>query len=501
MRTRQAMRALVALATLGAALAIWAPAPAWPQTDDGAGLPAAALFTAEVFATPSYHLVEIPKVEEGGEGFAWAYLNQQPETWGRALTFWPGPTPETVFETSTPQQGPLTGHGYRAPGAWTSYPTGGDSAGTADFGDPAVFPLGPTVDTPGGTMRLLSFSGHADANEGVGDVAFGAFTGKAMPVDVGFARSFASARRDGDAALSSGWALARHVRIGDVGITEIRSDASVRATAAGETGTWTLTVSGVSIGGQRLEWTDKGVSFAPGSEAGLAQLNAELAKGAEQFRSELKLVPGRVWRDEAGTHVQSGFLQMGHRPVVLENNPGQKLTYALSVVSAKAFYRLEDPAGLGDDVPLPAIELPVTPDPGPGGGPGGPAPADAAAPPGGLVEETPAVVFDPEPLAREAYGADPDAGAAATDADDPDPSGAGGGAAEAAVAAPGTVPGSSAVHGRRNPLALTGLGEDAARDLRGGAGVVALAGVGALLAVLRAARRQWELVGSNGEGG
>ena len=50
---------------------------------------------------------------------------------------------------------------------------------------------------------------------------------------------------------------------------------------------------------------------------------------------------------------------MGHRPVVTENNPGQKLSYALSVVSARAIYRLEEPeidAGLGD-------ELPVLPEP------------------------------------------------------------------------------------------------------------------------------------------
>jgi hypothetical protein len=487
---RRTGRAVVGLVALVGAAVAWAPAPAWPE--DGAP-PAAALFTSEVFATPSYHLMEIPKVEEGGEGFAWAYLNQQPESWGRAITFWPGPTPETVFETSTPQQGPLAGHGYKAPGAWTSYPTGGDSAGTADFGEPAQFPLGPSVDTPGGTMRVFSFSGHADANQGIGDVAFGAFTGKAMPVNIGFARSFASARREGEAAVSSGWALARDVHIGDVGITEIRSDATVKATPAGETGTWTLTVSGVSIGGQRLEWTNKGVSFAPGSEAGLAQLNAELAKGAESVRSEFKLVPGRVWRDDAGTHVQSGFLQMGHKPLVLENNPGQRMTYALSVVSAQAFYRLEEPdAGLGDELPLPAVEVPAPPE---GSAAAGLTPERAPDGRTAAVERPAVLLVPPSVLYRDVSG---EAGAGSPTVT-PDP--ATGAEAEAALAAPAAAQGSAGVRSRAAPATLTGLGEEAARDLRGGIGGVALAGVVALLAVLRAARRQLELMGTSRGGG
>ncbi|MEW6476559.1 MAG: hypothetical protein AB1679_30225 [Actinomycetota bacterium] len=487
---RRARRALAGLTVLTASV-VGAPAPAWPEGDGGP--PTAALFTAEVFATPSYHLMEIPKVEEGGEGFAWAYLNQQPESWGRAISFWPGPTPNTVFETSTPQQGPLAGHGYKAPGAWTSYPTGGDSAGTADFGEPAQFPLGPTVDTPGGTMRIFSFSGHADANEGIGEFAFGAFTGTAVPVNIGFARSHASARRDGDAVVSSGWALARDVKIGDVGITEIRSDAVVRATAAGETGTWTLTVSGVSVGGQRLEWTDKGVSFAPGSEDGLTRLNAELAKGAESLRSEFKLIPGRVWRDDAGTHVQSGFLQMGHRPVILENNPGQKMVYALSVVSAQAFYRLEDPAaGLDDDLPLPAVEGPSTPEPLPAVTDGGrdPAAVDGAPSAAGLLAETPAVLFDPAPA--PAYGS-----AVGDTVLGPDPASVPPPSGEAALAVPGLADGSAAGRARAAPAAVAGLGEEAARDLRGGIGVMALAALVALLAVLRVARRQLELVGTS----
>ena len=73
MRPRPA--ATLALALVGV-MAV-APGAAWPEEGQSSGR--SALFSAEVFATPSYHLVEIPKVEEGGEGFAWAYLNQQPE--------------------------------------------------------------------------------------------------------------------------------------------------------------------------------------------------------------------------------------------------------------------------------------------------------------------------------------------------------------------------------------------------------------------------------------
>ena len=445
-----------------------------------------ATFAAEVFATPSYHLMEVPKVEEGGEGFAWSYLNQQPESWGRALLFWSGPTSDAVFATSVPQQGPLTGHRWKAPGAWTSYPPGGDAPGLADYGEPARFPLGTTVETPGGTARLLSLSGRAGADEGVGEVAFGAFQSSFAPLRMGFASSFSSARREEDGAVSSGWAVARDVQIGEVSIAEIRSDASVRATAAGETGTWKLTIAGVSVGGQRLEWTNNGVSFAPGSEAALQRLNGEMAKGAESFRSEFQLVAGRVWRDDAGTHVQSGFLQMGHRPVILENNPGQKMVYALSVVSARALYRAGEPGvGLDGDLPAPAPEVP------------GPAGASAANGPAVEIGE-PVVVVAPEapvlplPPVAAISGDLPGVGVGGG-GDVPPVAEPAGGAVEAAAGLATT--GGLAVGGQAlaAPAAVTGLGGEAARKLRGGIGLAALAGVAAALAVLRVARRQLEL--------
>ena len=475
-------RMLQTVAGLVVVVVASAPTPAYPDGDSRPAGPAT--FAAEVFATPSYHRMEIPKVEEGGEGFTWSYLNQQPESWGRALLFWPGPTAEATFGTSIPQQGPLTGHRWRSPGAWSSYPTGGESRGLADFGETRV-PLGTTVDTPGGTMQVLSFSGRAGADEGVAETAFGSFQSAVAPVRMGFATAFSSATREEDAALSSGWAVARDVQIGDVRIAEIRSDASVRATAAGETGTWKLTITGVTVGEQRLEWTNNGVSFAPGSEAPLAQLNGELAKGAESVRSEFQVVPGRVWRDDAGTHVHSGFLQMGHRPVILENNPGQKMTYALSVVSARALYRpSEAGVGLGEDLPAPAPDVP------------GPAEASTAGGPPAVIGD-PAVLLAPElsalpvPPASEAYGASLGGGVAAVELPAtavPEP--ASGVAGEAALAVPGD---SAGVQARVAPAVATGLGPRAAKTLRGGIGLVALAGAAAAVSVLRAARRQLEL--------
>ena len=483
---RGAVRGVAILTVLLVALA---PTPAYP---DGKNAPAApAQFSAEVIATPSYHVVEIPKVEEGGEGFSWAYLNQQPESWGRALAYWPGPAFDATFATSVPQQGPLAGHRWKAPGAWTSYPPGGDRPGEADFGEPARFPLGPTVETPGGTMRVLSFSGHADADQGLADFAFGAFQGTAVPVSIGFARSFASAQLEEGAVVSSGWALARDVKVGDVHIGEIRSDATVRATADGETGTWKLTIAGVAIGGQRLEWTNDGLSFAPGSEDGLSRLNEEMAKGAEGFRSEFRLVPGRVWRDDAGTHVQSGFLQMGHRPVILENSPGQRMSYALSVVSAGAIYRLGDPEiGLGDDLPAPTPAVPA----------GGP--VVEAAPVGSDLAPPPSAEL-PAPSSRVAYDGgglgQPAPAGAAVGVDIGTPLVAEGDAAAGEVAA-GLAPAGGG-GARAAPATVTGLGGEAARKLRGGIGLVALVAVAAGLAVLRAARRQLELIGANRGGG
>jgi hypothetical protein len=490
---RRTLQTLAGLVVVVAGLTA-ASAPAYPEED---GRPAGpATFAAEVFATPSYHAMEIPKVEEGGEGFTWAYLNQQPESWGRALLFYSGSASEATFATSLPQQGPLTGHRWKAPGAWSSYPTGGESRGMADFGEPRV-PLGTTVDTPGGTMQLLSFSGRASADKGVGEAAFGSFQSSVAPVRIGFARSFSSAAREEGAALSSGWAVARDVQIGDVSISEIRSDASVKATASGETGTWKLTITGVTVGEQRLEWTNRGVSFAPGSEAPLQQLNGELAKGAEGSRSEFQLVPGRVWRDDAGTHVQSGFLQMGHRPVILENSPGQKMSYALSVVSARALYRQSEAGvGLDDDLPAPAPEVP------------GPADASStaagAAGPGAVIGQ-PAVVLAPEPSVllalspvSEAYGTGGGlAGAGFPSATAEPPPGAVG---EAALTAPATS-GGPAGQARIPPALATGLGLRAAENLRGGIALMALAGAAAALAVLRAARRQLEFVGTSRGGG
>lgn len=491
MRTvRRIVRTLAGLFVVAVASA---PVPAFPEGDDAAGgAPGGppATFAAEVFATPSYHLVEIPKVEEGGEGFSWAYVNQQPESWGRALLFWPGPTAEATFGTSVPQSGPLTGHRWKSPGAWSSYPTGGESRGMADYGEPAI-PLGTTVDTPGGTMQLLSLSGRSTADEGVAETAFGSFESSFAPVDAGFGRSFASAQREEGAAVSTGWAVIRDVKIGDLTIDEIRSDASVRATTAGETGTWKLTITGVTLGGQRLEWTNHGVSFAPGSEEALKQLNGEMAKGAESFRSDFQLVPGRVWRDDAGTHVQSGFLQMGHRPVILENSIGQKMEYALSVVSARALYRqAESGVGLGDDLPAPAPDVPGSAE---ASGPGTVAPADLAGTAGATAPATqigsPAVILAP---AREAYGAASADGpsAAASAAETPEATAASGTAGETAL--PATA-GAGGLPALVTPAVASGLGQQAAQSLRGGIALVALFAAAAAIAVLRAARRQFEL--------
>jgi hypothetical protein len=432
-------------------------------------------FAAEVFATPSYHLMEIPKVEEGGEGFAWANVNQTPESWGRSLAFWPGPTGETLFRSSVPQNGPLAGHEWRAPGAWTSYPPGGDSPGDADFGEPATLPLGPTVDTPGGKFRVLSFSAHATEEEGVGDFAFGSFQGAAAPVSIGFARSFAEARRVEGAAVSSGWAVARDLRLGDVSIDEVRSEASVRATPAGEESTWKLTIFGLALAGQRLEWTDAGVSFAPGSEQAIDQLNQELGRGAESVRSEFRIVPGRIWEDDDGAHAQAGFLQLGHRPAPLENNPGQKLSYSLSVVSARALYRLEAP-DVVDDLPV--------------------APPDVARPPvaigeGATLERAPAPGVRVEGSSGGFLFNDPGRGGdSSSDVAlplDSEPEAVPATSETAsALGALGTGPGAAAV-----PIA--GLGPDAARSLRGGIGLLALGGLGAAAAVLGAARRQLAL--------
>ena len=511
MAVRRTVRALAGLAVLVVASA---PVPAFSEGDDRpAGPPAT--FAAEGFATPSYHVMEIPKVEEGGEGFTWSYLNQQPESWGRALMFWPGPTAEATFATSLPQQGPFIGHHWKSPGAWASYPTGGEARGLADFGEPAI-PLGTTVDTPGGTMQLLSFSGRAGAAEGIAETAFGSFRSSVAPVRIGFARAFSSATREEAAAVSSGWAVVRDVQIGDVSVDEIRSDASVRATTAGETGTWKLTISGVTVGGQRLEWTNHGVSFAPGSEAPLQQLNTELAKGAEGFRSEFQVVPGRVWRDDAGTHVQSGFLQMGTRPVILENNPGQKMGYALSVVSARALYRqAEAGVGLDDDLPPPAPDVPgpaqASTAAGSDAGPGSAGPTGLAGSTRLAAENgAPAVATGPEPSvllapARDAdglgsgVGGGGDGGAGGGLATEPSLGTAAGGAGEMAVGAPGFSSGYPAVQAA--PAVATGLGQQAAESLRGGITLVALLGAAAAVALLRAARRQLELIGTSRGGG
>jgi hypothetical protein len=450
-------------------------------------------FAAEVFAAPSYHLMEIPKVEEGGEGFTWAYLNQQPESWGRALLFWPGPTAEATFGTSVPQSGPLQGHRWKSPGAWSSYPTGGEARGMADFGEPVV-PLGTTVETPGGKMQVLSFSGRSGENEGVAETAFGSFESSFAPVKMTFGGAFSSATREEGAAVSSGWAVARHVQMGGATIDEIRSDASVRATPAGETGTWKLTITGVTVNDQRLEWTNSGVSFAPGSDAPLKQLNAELAKGAEGFRSEFQLVPGRVWRDDAGTHVHSGFLQMGHRPVILENNPGQKMAYALSVVSARALYRqAEAGVGLGEELPAPAPEVP------------GPAEASASGPAAG--EPAPeigeaAVVTAPDAFSDLVVSPVRDTLAGSGDlAVGPELPTDAAGSGEVALAAPSTLGAPPGLESLVAPAVAAGLGQQAAESLRGGIALVALAGAAAAIAVLRAARRQMELIGTNGGGG
>jgi len=492
------------LAGLVVLLVASAPAPAYPEGDGDNGGPPA-VFTAEVFATPSYHLVEIPKVEEGGEGFTWSYLNQTPESWGRALAFWPGPTAEATFGTSLPQAGPLAGHRWKSPGAWSSYPTGGQSRGLADFGEPRV-PLGTTVDTPGGTMQALSFSGRAAAGEGEAETAFGSFQSSLAPVKIGFARAVSSATREESAAVSSGWAVARDVQIGDVNIAEIRSDAAVRATGAGETGTWKLTITGVTVAGQHLEWTDHGVSFAPGSEAPLQQLNTQLAKGAEGFRSDFQLVPGRVWRDDAGTHVRSGFLEMGYRPQVLENNPGQKMEYALSVVSARALYRLGDSAGgVGGGLPAPEAAAPgpatATAPSGDGGAAGSAAAGAGIGPAAGAAEPGPVTLIPPSAAYRENGGTAGDAAAVAVPESPPGAGAAAGG--EVALGEPAAAGGSVGLRTRARaaPAAISTLGGPAARDVRSGLGLVALGGLAAMLAVLRAARRQLAMIGTDGEEG
>lgn len=354
------MRSIVAGLGVGALLAVAGIAgPAYPDTRTG-------FFSAEAFAAPSYHVVEIPKVEEGGEGFSWAYVNQTPESWGRSFAFWPGPTPETVFQSSVPQQGPAEGHHWRAPGAWTTYPPGGDSAGDVNFGEPVKAPLGPTVDTPGGRLRVASFSARSDADGGTGDFAFTNFEAAGAPLSMGFARSFAEAHREAGAAVATGWAVTRNLRMGDLTVDEIRSEASVRATPAGETATWKLVILGLSVAGEPRQ----DLTFSSGEQGDqrIAAFNEMLAGGAEQRRSEFWIVPGRLWKDDGGAHAESGFLKMGHRPVVTENSLFQKLEYAISFSSARALYRGGDPA-LELEAPLESGDLPV------GSGETGPAPA------------------------------------------------------------------------------------------------------------------------------
>jgi hypothetical protein len=77
----------------------------------------------------------------------------------------------------------------------------------------------------------------------------------------------------------------------------------------------------------------------------------------------------------------------------------------------------------------------------------------------------------------------------------------GGGSAEETASALLAAPGGEVAVQRVAPAVATGLGQSAAKSLRGGIGVVALAGVAALLAVLRAARRQLELIGPSRGGG
>ena len=245
----------------------------------------------------------------------------------------------------------------------------------------------------------------------------------------------------------------------------------------------------MTVAGQRLAWTDRGVSFAPGSEAALARLNEEMAKGAEGVRSQFQLVPGRVWHDKDGTHVQSGFLAMGHRPVVTENNPGQKLSYALSVVSARAVYSLEEPeadAGLGDELPSPpAVEVPPAPAPNRAAA----ASSDSAPPPAPAgVALGPAVRLAGDTAGLPSVASD----AGATVAPAP-------GAGEGQVALVPVGPGAG-LTARGAPLSST-FGRGAARSLRSGIGLVALAGLAAAAAVLRAARRQLALIGTSGEDG
>lgn len=448
---------LVAALVLDAAV-VWAPA-AHPAGEE-------ASFSAEVFATPSYHVLELPKVEDGGEGFSWAFVNQSPESWGRSLAFWPGHLADVLLRTSIPQSGPLAGHGWRiTPGAWQSYPPGGDGAGAADFGGPLRFPLGTTVETPGGRLRVLSARGEARADEGIGEFAFGDLATAVAPLRVGFARSFARARRDGAAAVSVGWAVLHDVRVGDVTIDEVRSDAEVRAAAGDSTSTWRLSVTGVAVGGHRLAWTDGGVSFAPGSEAALVRLNEELAKGAKPFRSELRLVPGRTWADDTGAHAQSGFLHMGHRPLIAENNPGQRLGYSLSVVSARALYQSPQVSEAQVDAApdAPAQSSPSTADAFVGARPGSAGPLPLGDVAGENAAALPVSVTEPP---------------------------------EDEMVVGEGLPGQDLAPVTTWRSGSAGLGPEVAKRLRGVLGLVVLAGAAGATAGLRSARRQLILIAS-----
>ncbi|MEW6473467.1 MAG: hypothetical protein AB1679_14440 [Actinomycetota bacterium] len=469
------MRNIAAGLGVGALLVVVGiAAPAYPESETG-------FFSAEAFAAPSYHVVEIPKVEEGGEGFSWAYVNQTPESWGRSFAFWAGPTPETVFQSSVPQQGPLAGRRWRAPGSWTSYPPGGNSNGDINFGEPVKGPLGPTVDTPGGRLRLGSFSGHSDAEGGTGDFAFTDFQAAGAPVSIGFARSFAQARREAGAAVGTGWAVTRNLRMGDVTIDEIRSEASVRATTAGETATWKLVILGFSAPGQPRQ--DLTFSSDDHGDQRIQAFNEMFAGGAEQRRSEFRIVPGRLWKDDGGAHAESGFLKMGHRPVVTENSLFQKLGYAISFSSARALYRGGDPAP-ELEAPVETGDLPVA--------------SGATAPPP-AAEENPALPVTAAERGEASVEPPlvniPAAGTATDDQGIP-------GVEEVrppfpSLAAPplpsaplsGAAPFNGA--GRTGPRAgapletvTAGLGREAAREVRRGMGLVAVvAGVGMAVAV------------------
>lgn len=366
-----------------------------------------AIFAGEVQAAPSFHVVNLPISEVGGEGISWARVDQTPESFGRALTLYAGDTVEAVagstgFDkwpggTQGPFNWPIeSGIHYRTAGAWTAYP--GDvteSEGEASYGgkEPfmAKFPLGGSQTTALGGMTAFAFKGRSAATEGFGTVTMGDYSSPhpSFPLKMAYGRSFARTWKEAGKVTSHGWAQVRGFELGDVKIDEIRGESIASASPQGWGGEWRLTVFGVQVGADRWGWTEKGVSFAEGMEGQLAQFNDAINQASnDEFRYEFKLTPGRVYRDDFGiARAQSGFAGITYSPTVGKYIPatdlttpnivlgpggkGEKFSWAMGWAGGSAHYAEGDPSSRSEeqvDVDLPPMSDVTDFDTGTGGG-------------------------------------------------------------------------------------------------------------------------------------